>query len=141
MTYATNYETIITTVKFDCSATATLGPVLIGNTPPGYRFCPLIISVECLDVVGGTTGPEISIGTDSGGTPAYSNWLNDTPLPFLTQYQSLLTGAGGTLPAPSADPGTTVNVNLIAASDATTYTMRISVTGILYNTHIAPPPP
>lgn len=141
MSYVTNIIRVITNVNVDATTTGTTS---IGFTPPGGRFCPCILSLEPVNVAGvggGATYPVISIGTEG---PDYKDWLDTTVggLPALDQYDTLLTGAGamGT-PAKSAAESTEAFINITTAtSNITTYTLRISVTGIWYQLP-APPPP
>ena len=130
MSYSTNGWYNIQSVMVDATNT---GNYFMGNTPPGFRFVPMVLTVEPVTVTGvggGATYPTISVGTN-GAT--YDNWLNATPLPTLNQYDTVLTGAGGVSPAPSVDPATPVYCDVsVATTNITTYTMRVGISGLLY---------
>lgn len=136
MSYQTDVEMIFTTVNVNTNVT---GDYLIGTVAPGpsgTRFCPLIFSVEPIAVSGTVTNyPTISVGTVN---PNYADWFGPydmntiTPAPPVLN-ETLLTGVGGATPAKSITPGTDIFCQVSVASTDSTYTLRVSITGIYYH--------
>ena len=102
------------------------------TVPPGKRLIPMGVLIRCTAFTVGAKGVQAkaSFGSDSGGTPAWSNYLKTVTYTisainmcihdalFDAEYLSVATGG-------------TFRISIETGSDATTETWSVSLFGFL----------
>lgn len=126
MSYRISTSNIVTFTLTGVDATAT-GATLIDTTESG-RFVPIFINLEATNVVGFTSVPSVSIGSNS---PNFDDLLAITA---LTDVDTTNETTSPPLVSPyiSHPSSTGLSINVTTAAVATTYTLRVTLVGIYY---------
>jgi hypothetical protein len=125
---------VFTFASADIDATQS-GPAPLFTTVNEFNwFIPTEITVIATAVAGFTSVPSLSIGSDSGGSPAYSN--------LLSQYEldaSMATGIAQTIPLSNApwleagEIGTFLQTNILVVAGASQFNLKIILKGLGVN--------
>lgn len=122
----------ITFISSDFSALSTGNTILFTVSAIPAFIIPVSIAFVATSVVGYTSEPTISVGSDAGGTPPYSNLLAPFDLTALTA-----TGITQMFPLTNSTwvaSGTTLRANVTTAAVATTFNVKVILKGIAINT-------
>ena len=100
------------------------------TVPPGKRLIPMGVLIRCTDITTPAASAIASFGSDSGGTPAWSNYLKNVTYTFS---QANMCIQDNVLDAEylSVSTGVTFRVNITTASTAASETWSVSLFGFL----------
>jgi hypothetical protein len=124
---AYNYEKPVVTYTSAVIDATVLGTTTVATTDPTGRFVPITTVIELVAVAGYVSSPTMntSIATWNGSTEPMST-LHDY------FYAAVNDGAAGIAGITTVPPSTALTVTVDTAATATTYNVRVSITGFYH---------